>query len=513
VPRQETMSPAVAGRRLASAWPLLLAGLVAVAFVLRFWRLGDWNFQATEMFTLRDSLHPRFTNPRPLGYLLNYLLVRPVMPLDELGLRVLPALFGALAIPALYFMGRRIVGSRAAFLAALLLTVSPLHIYYSQLARYWSLVFLLSAIYPFALYLGVRDRNPRALALGMITGVLAVLAHPVAILLLGGPTLILLFRVRREDLVRLWSQKAVRTGVWLLAVLVVAFVIRLVPVLQSWIAEHDKKPGYGQFLLRAPQHPGVKQVIYLLNFVESLTVPLVLTSVAGIYLLWRGRDRPLGLLLTSLAVFPLAFVTLISFRTAVSTYYVLPVVPVFFLGAGVFLDRLLELDWNVRPRWLLAAILLIIIAAAGAPTLVSDYRDGRRYDFRGAARWLQARLAPDDVVFSDQPMVLAHYLPGRRVYHLQSDVAPLMASARALRESASGGGTLWIVAPARSHAFRTDLEQGGLIEWIYRNCQTRNTIGVGRVDFRQQYLQVYRCPPAPPDAGGVRTDPTRSTGS
>src|SRR4051812_42664196 len=123
MPRQETLAPAGAGRQLAPAWPLLLAGLVALAFVLRFWRLGDWNFQATEMFTLRDSLHPRLTNPRPLGYLLNYLLVRPVMPLDELGLRVLPALFGALAIPALYFMGRRIVGPRAAFLAALLLTV------------------------------------------------------------------------------------------------------------------------------------------------------------------------------------------------------------------------------------------------------------------------------------------------------------------------------------------------------------------------------------------------------
>ncbi len=55
-----------------------------------------------ELYTLRDSLHPQLRNPRPLLYLLNYFLVRPLLPLDEFGLRVLPALFGVLAMPALY---------------------------------------------------------------------------------------------------------------------------------------------------------------------------------------------------------------------------------------------------------------------------------------------------------------------------------------------------------------------------------------------------------------------------
>ena len=63
---------------------LLLGGLIVLALVLRFWRLGDWNFEATEMFTRRDSItQPRWTNARPLIYLLNYYVVRPIMPLDE----------------------------------------------------------------------------------------------------------------------------------------------------------------------------------------------------------------------------------------------------------------------------------------------------------------------------------------------------------------------------------------------------------------------------------------------
>ena len=64
----------------------------------------------------------------------------------------LAALFGVLAIPALYLVGRRLIGTRAALFGALMLTVSGLHVFYSQFARYWSLVFLLSAIYPYAIY-------------------------------------------------------------------------------------------------------------------------------------------------------------------------------------------------------------------------------------------------------------------------------------------------------------------------------------------------------------------------
>jgi 4-amino-4-deoxy-L-arabinose transferase-like glycosyltransferase len=485
-------------RRHDPASTAVLAGLIVLALVLRYWRLGDWNFQATEIFTLRDSLNPRFSNPRPLGYFLNYVLVRPFRPLDEFGLRFLPALFGALAIPVFYLVSRRLIGTRAALFGTLLLTVSPVLVMYSQLARYWSLVFLLSAVSPYALYLGFRERNPRALVLGFVTGVFAALAHPVAVLPLGGLAVwAVVTYVRPGDLARLWTQRAVRWGTALAALAAVVIMARFVPILHNWIAMHDKHPG-GQFLLR-PVKPGLKQIFYLLAFVESLTLPLALIGVVGIYLLWRERDRSLALLLTCLTAFPVLTLTLISLRAPVSTYYLLPVVPVFFMGAGVFIDGLFEVDWKLRPHWLLPATVTAIVIVAGVPTLISDYRDGRRYDFRGMARWLAPRIAPGDIVFSDQPMVLAHYLPGTPVERLRQDPVPLMQAERVLHQPGRVG-TLWIVAPAPSHAFRTDLKFGGLIGWIYQNCQLRNTMGVGRVDYRQEYLQVYRCPPAAPGA-------------
>jgi hypothetical protein len=226
---------------------------------------------------------------------------------------------------------------------------------------------------------------------------------------------------------------------------------------------------------------------------------VALGGAVGIYLLWRQRDRILGIFLASLAIFPLAFIALVSARTPISQFYLLPAVPVFFLGAGIFIERVFQIDWNLHPRWLIPATILAVFATAGLPTLVSQYRNGRRFDFRTVAQWLEPQLAQGDIVVSDQPMVLDHYLGGSPVQKLRRGTAPLKEARKELERT--GGEAVWVVAPAPAHAFRTNLKAEGLADWMYTNCQMRNTIGRGRVDFRQQYLQVYRCPPAapPPD--------------
>ena len=74
---REAADPSAADSPVERRALLLLLGLTLLGLILRFWHLGEWNFQATEMFTYRDSQRPQFANPRPLGYLLNYFVVRP----------------------------------------------------------------------------------------------------------------------------------------------------------------------------------------------------------------------------------------------------------------------------------------------------------------------------------------------------------------------------------------------------------------------------------------------------
>ena len=489
---QDTKEP----RSLALA---VLAVLIVLAFVLRFLRLGTWGFDSDEIFMRHDSLRPRLTNPRPLLYLINHYLVLPFTPLDEFGLRLLPALFGALAVPALFLVTRRLLGTRTALLAAVLLTLSGQHVIYSQFGRYWSLVFLLTAIYPFAIYIGIRERDRGALALGIVAGVLASLAHPVSVLLVGGPVIWLLATyLRPRHLAVAWGRPAFRWGALVVAVLLALLAARFVPILQGWIYEHDTKGAFGQFLLRAPTPLGLKLVYYLLGYFQGWTFSLVLAAAVGLYLMWRAHDRTLAVFLTSVAVFPIVFITLISARTPVSAYYLIPVAPVFFIGAGFFLDRLYRQSWKVPPRWLVPTAVVALVLFEGIPTLVSQYLNGRRYDFKSTAEWLAPRLTPADIIFSDQPVALAFYTAPKEVERLRYDTLTLTTSLRTARQ-AGDGAALWVVAPSPAHAFRTTLRQGGLAAWLYDHCQMRNSIGHGRVDFRQQYLQVFRCPPAPPE--------------
>jgi hypothetical protein len=335
-------------------------------------------------------------------------------------------------------------------------------------------------------------------ALGVVATILAGLSHPVGVLPVGGPALLFLASLRREQLAEWWGHRGVRWGAVALLVVLALALFRFVPLLHGWISMHDQRPGYGQFLLPTQRPAGVKQLLRLTGLAESLTVPVVLAALAGIYLVWRtGRDRSAALFLVSVAAFHLGFMLLVSFRTSVSLYYFLPSTPAFFLGAGLFLDWLCRVNSQARPTWVVPATVTVMMLAAGIPTVISDYRDGRRFDFRGAARWLTDRMGPGDAVFSDQPMVLQYYLPRVKVLQLQEKPVPLAESLRSLQEG--GHSSLWLVAPAPSHAFRATLKEGGLSHWIYGNCQLQNTLGQGRLDLRQEYLQVYRCPPAPPE--------------
>ena len=474
---------------------LLLIGLVVLAAVLRFWRLGDWGFEGDEIYTLRDSLRPRLTNPRPLIYFLNHFLIGPLMPLNELGLRILPALFGVLAIPAFYLVARRLFGTRAALFGTLLLAVNPLHVYQSQYARYWSLVVLMSAVYPYAIYVGVRERNAGWLTLGLITAVLAVLAHPVSLLLMGGLALFLLLQLRRDTVRDLWRHQGVRWGALVLVILAVIAGARSISLLENWIAAHDAKTWVPDRVFPERRPPIIKQLGIFLAFAEGLTLPVTLLGALGICQLWQREDRSKALLLACLFAFPVLFILAVSFRVAVSPTYFLPAAPVIFLAAGLFLSRLADVDLGLRPRWLVPAALTAVVLIPGVPTLISQYRDGRRFDFRGAAQWLEPRLAPGDRILSEQYRLIKHYLPGLPVEAIPQDTASMMRAMRALHRSGEEPA-LWLVAPAPSHAFRGNLKRGGVLGWIYENCQLRNTLGVSRIDFRQQYLQVYRCPPA-----------------
>jgi hypothetical protein len=444
--------------------------------------LGYWGLEGAEIFTLRDSLVTyNLQGSRPLLFFLNYHFIRPWFGLEETGLRLIPALSGILAVPTLYYLVRRVATARAGLFAAFLLAVNALHVARSQNGRYWTLVFLLSAAYPLAFYIGVRQRKRVWIIASLLLGLLAMLAHPTAGLLAGGLGIWLLVSYgKRVDFRRMRASQPAR---WVLAAGLLAAALTavwLIPLLRAWLATSHMKRLSGTALV--------------LSQVDGLTAELSLVAIAGVLWIWH-RDRSLAVFLTSLVVVPTAFLVALSYGTAVSTAYLFPTAPMFFIGAGLFLDQLTRLPVELWTRRLVTSTVMAVLLASNVPGLWSQYRDGGRPDFRAAAAYLKQQLGPDDGIVSDQSRTLKHYLPEARITPLRRRPEKVQASLDSVR-LAAGDGKLWIVVQASLRAgFKNHkLGLGPIADWVYSACRLRHTEEQPRLDFRNNGLQIFECP-------------------
>ena len=193
---------------------MILLALVAGAALLRFATLDVQSLSNDEAFTVAiasgshggiyDLVKAAESTP-PLYYYVAWAWEEP-FGTGETAMRLLPALFGTLLVPATWAAARETLSQRAALIAALLVTVSPLLVWYSQEARAYSLFALLSTL-GFLFFLRARKNGarrdlalgaPRDLALWSLCSALAVWTHYFAVFPVAAEGLWLLLSARRS---------------------------------------------------------------------------------------------------------------------------------------------------------------------------------------------------------------------------------------------------------------------------------------------------------------------------
>jgi mannosyltransferase len=125
----------------------VLLFLVAAAALLRFATLDVQSFSNDEPFTveraggelgaLLSSVRTTESTP-PLFYYVAWGWEK-VFGSGETGMRLLPALLGTLLVPVTWAAARVTLASRSALIAAALVALSPLLVWYSQEARPYAL--------------------------------------------------------------------------------------------------------------------------------------------------------------------------------------------------------------------------------------------------------------------------------------------------------------------------------------------------------------------------------------
>ena len=189
--RPAARTQASRGRALL-ADPAVLAvfGLTLLGAVLRFYRLGHqgfWFDEANTALLVHFSpgkmlgLIPQTESTPPLYYCVAWMWAR-VFGYGETGLRSLSAVCGVLMVPVVYAAGARLVSRRAGVIAAALATCSPLLIWYSQEARSYQMLALLSAVSLLAFAYARVSPTPRVLVLWVVASALALATHYYAVL-------------------------------------------------------------------------------------------------------------------------------------------------------------------------------------------------------------------------------------------------------------------------------------------------------------------------------------------
>ena len=459
-----------------SRWWGALAGLLVLAALSRFLRLDAWSLSGDELFTLRDSLAPDGELLwRPLLFWIHHWLVAPFMELDELGLRLVPALAGVGSVGVLAVVGRRLVGARAALAAALLAVVSPWHLLWSQTARYYTLVFLFSALAVGALWIAVERKSRPWLATGVIAAALGFLAHPTALLPLAGFALwsvgLALARAegrRRRDLL---------VGAGTLAVAGSAAALL---ILEHWVTlgQGVEVGGFG----------------LVLAYVDGISTGPALAAAAGIALLWLEGRRSLAALLVTVTALPVVLLAVLGSYVWVLPRYLFGTLPFALLASGALVDRVtVAIEGRTRGA-VVGGTLLLLVVATGLPGLVSHYLDGGRPDYRAVASYVGERAGPTDLALTDRTTDLAHYAEELEVRYLIRNPVRVEEAWREAggREPA---GALWVVPYVKSQGGVGIRGLGRAEAWVRDHCRYRTRIGSPRIDHQRNWLEVWRCEP------------------
>jgi mannosyltransferase len=186
----------------------IVAGLTLAAAVLRFATLGVQAYHHDEIVTASRILRGGFGHAMdavgfsesapPLYYALAWIWTQ-VTGTGEFGLRSLSALAGVATVPVAYLIATELRGRRAGVMAAALVAVNPMALWYSQEARAYALLVLLCAVSLLYCVRALRSASRRDFVLWGVASGLALATHYFAIFPIAVEAIWLLRRRRRES--------------------------------------------------------------------------------------------------------------------------------------------------------------------------------------------------------------------------------------------------------------------------------------------------------------------------
>lgn len=381
-----------------------LIGIVVLGGALRFGTLdvqSYWDDEGHTVLLLRRGFGDMLSQiphveSAPYAYYLAAWTWSQAFGLGEVGLRSFSALAGTLAIPLTYLATRELASARAGLMAAGVVAVNPLLIWYSQEARAYSLLVLFSAA-SLLFFARALKGVPRSYSWWAIVSSAALATHYFA-----------LFPVGAEALILLWVSRGRVSSLRGPLALLGATALLLLPLA---LVQRGKEFGFVQRSLvsRSAQVPEQLLVGYGIWSEwwgkAAAAFAAILVAFGLVALVWRRNSSGGAFAIYALLV-GLAGVLAPFALALVGLDYVLTL---YFVGAMSALAAATAAGWSLT-RLGVPVVAAYCTLCLGIVAVVNLSPQFQREDLRGASAALGRTCDPRAIVISPESVIGA-YVP------------------------------------------------------------------------------------------------------
>lgn len=378
---------------------LLLLAIITFGGLLRFFKLGEWSFWGDEYITVFkaiDVFGGGFTRQSPTNLITHLILTN--FEVNEFNARLVAVTVGILTIPIFYWIVKQWFDIEVAFLAALMIAISPWHLYWSQNARFYTALLLFYTLALFFFHRSMERDSRWDMVVSLIFFGLAAFERLTAAFLV--PTilgyLILLKPLRYAPPPGLnWRNLAIYFVPGLISVFGIA-------AFTPTIRDIDRGLNAFGFVNNNPFWLASGVVYYV-------SIPFVLMGIIGAYRLFRTRSR-LGLLLSITAVVPTISLMLLSLIQFTANRYAFVSLTAIIALAALALKELITMMPRNGKLFALGAVALVVAMPMSDNLLYFQYQNGNRDDWKAAFTYIDRWAQDDDLIITANPNLADFYL-------------------------------------------------------------------------------------------------------
>ena len=369
------------------AYILTLSALLIIAALTRFYGIWHWDLVDDEYFTATHAYerYKSFVNPT---YYSLVVFTYEIFGSDPWLSRLPSLLISIFTIPIVFTLCRKHLGNSTAIFTVILIMFSSWHLYFSQLARFYSGVFLFSFISYVFFYRAIYSTKAQHLALALASSLIAISFHVTAIFV---P-----FSVAFAYLIILASHtklnESIETrNIKIYLLLCISGGIALLPflfgVLDRWVST-GQSWGYGAILI-------IPQVA------KYIQIPIVIAALFGTFAVFQRNKIATIFLVASVAI-PCILLMIASSFMAVSPSYVFYILAPTIVLAGIACGECHDLLAKNK-QVLLSYLPITLIVTLLLPSFASHFLAKSTLNFNDAITFTEQELRSNDKVLSFIP--------------------------------------------------------------------------------------------------------------